>query len=363
MKKLRKLPQILYATLAVLTLLFTYYINTLEPTIQPPYQDSTFTNETITGEVKQVHQETLLITPGNTPTPAQTIEAKIDQHHNFNEYKLGDQIQIHKQTSTETGEVVFEAKDFNHNPGLLIIFVLFAIITIIVARKKGISSLISVSLSIGLFYFLFLQLIKIGASPLIACLIFAAILATLTIPLIHGFNKKSLSSIIGISIGFVFSIAITYLFKEIAQTGAAPSENFRILTIMFQDLNIADILIASLFLGGIGALIDTSISIASAIFEVSDKNQRHNFKKTFRAGMEVGKDVLGSMVNTLLLAYLAAALPFLVLISLSSGSTALELTNLDFISLELTRTFISAASIVIIIPIVSATSAYYLTKN
>ena len=107
---------------------------------------------------------------------------------------------------------------------------------------------------------------------------------------------------------------------------------------------------------------DMSISISSAIFEAVNSHAKQTFKKVYGIGMEVGKDVLGSMINTLLFAYLASALPFLILISLGQGSTLNELINMDFIALELTRTFIGAISLVMLIPITASISAYVFTK-
>ena len=82
------------------------------------------------------------------------------------------------------------------------------------------------------------------------------------------------------------------------------------------------------------------------------------FKKVYKIGMNVGKDILGSMINTLLIAYLAASLPFLVLMTLAKFNNAVEFLNFDFIALEITRIFIGAASIILLIPITSVIAAY-----
>lgn len=107
----------------------------------------------------------------------------------------------------------------------------------------------------------------LGYSPILACLIFVFCVSLITIPLIHGFNRKSLSSIVAILIGLIFSLGISFYFQKLMQLGKTPDEDFRNLVSMFPQVKIAEILIASLFLGAIGALIDTAVSIASAIFE------------------------------------------------------------------------------------------------
>jgi len=204
--------------------------------------------------------------------------------------------------------------------------------------------------------------IKNGFSPIFLSFFFTVIITFLTVPLIHGFNKKSVSAIIAIVIGFLFSFGITYLFKYLSALGVTPAEEFRTLKSVYPTINIEDILVASLFLGATGAMIDTAISIASAVFEALHDSKK-TFTQVYKIGMNVGKDVLASMTNTLLFAYLASTLPFLVLLGTSSKDIAGDLMNMDFVSLELVRTFIGGLSLVLVIPIVSFLSAYFLLKK
>ncbi|HBB02188.1 MAG: YibE/F family protein [Candidatus Peregrinibacteria bacterium GW2011_GWF2_38_29] len=290
------------------------------------------------------------------------ISAPVSSMNNFNTYSIGDEVQIYKMTDTATGSVSYETADYYHQDGIQWVFVIFAVIAIVIARKKGLTAILSIIISLILFYFVFLKMIMAGYSPLIACFLFVFIVTALTIPLIHGFNKKSLSAMLAILIGYFFSILISFVFKNIVQLGNVPDEEFRMLGAVYPNIGLSDILIASLFMGAIGALIDTAISISSAIFEALKGHLNKTFGQVYKVGMEVGKDVLGSMINTLLFAYLASSLPFLIIVSLSKGSSLIELVNMDFIALELTRTFIGAISLVVLIPITASISAYYFTK-
>lgn len=290
------------------------------------------------------------------------IIVPVSAMNNFNLYEIGEEIQIYKMTNLTSEEIDYEVSDYYHQTGLKWTFIIFAIISIIIAGKKGITALLSVVISMLLFYYLFLKMLIIGYSPILACLIFVSIVSILTIPLIHGFNKKSLSAILAIFIGYVLSIIISLIFKDIVQLGNTPNEEFRTLGIMHENIALAEILIASLFLGATGALIDTAISISSAIFEALKGNVGRTFKSVYKIGMEVGKDILGSMINTLLFAYLASSLPFFIMISLNRNSSLTELINMDFIALELTRTLVGAISLVILIPITASISAYFFAK-
>ncbi|MBU1954202.1 YibE/F family protein [Patescibacteria group bacterium] len=369
MKKVKKISALMYAIFAVAIVVFTLIIYNQAPEFSLIEQSENYSNEFIHGEVMgigapSVEGETQLTVRANSGIEkGKTIIAPVSSINNFNTYKIGDEVQISKTTEIATGIINYETADYYHQYGLTWIFVIFAAITILIARKKGIKAILGVIISLTLFYFVFLKMIIAGYSPVLACLIFTLIVTVLTIPLIHGFNKKSLSAIMAIFIGYFFSIYISFLFRNLAGLGNSPGEEFRMLGTMYANIGLSDILIASLFMGAIGALIDTAISISSAIFEAAKEHAGQTFKKVYKIGMEVGKDILGSMINTLLFAYLASALPFLIFVSLSQGSTLTDLINMDFIALELTRTFIGAISLVALIPITASISAYLLTKT
>ncbi|MBT3704640.1 YibE/F family protein [Candidatus Peregrinibacteria bacterium] len=369
---MKKLAIILYIIFATTTFALTIFINLKESKFHPPQDSSNYTHEFIHGEIKQIdtndetRQKELKVKANSGSEEGEGIIVNVDPKYNYNEYKSKDEVLVYKEINVETGEINYEVTDYYHQTGLAVLFILFSIITIYIARKKGLNSLISVIGSIALFYFIFLKLILIGFSPLLAVLIYVTTITVLSIPPIHGFNKKSLSSIITIFLGYLVSIVITFAFKEVAQLGSASSEELRTLTVIYPGIDLVEILIASLFLGAAGAIIDTAISIASPIFEAVKKTSKTTFREVYKTGMEVGKDVLASMTNTLLLAYIASSLPFLVIITLAHSGTEnafSELINIDFIALELTRIFIGAVSLVILIPIVSSISAYFFVKN
>ena len=369
MTKLKKIFTSLYVIFVIATVVFTLIISNNAPKISSIEQNENYTYEFIHGEVIKIapqleNDDIQLIVKANSGIEkGEDITAAVSSMNNFNSYKIGDEVQIYKMTDSITKQTNYETADYYHQKGLTWIFIIFAAVTVLIARKKGVTAILSVIISLVLFYFIFLKMIMTGYSPILSCLIFTLVVTLLTIPLIHGFNKKSLSAITAIFIGYILSVYIVFLFRDLAGLGNTPGEEFRILGIMSPNIGLSDILIASLFMGAIGALIDTAISISSAIFEAVQEHAKQTFKKIYKIGMEVGKDILGSMINTLLFAYLASALPFLILISLSQGNTLSELINMDFIALELTRTFVGAISLVILIPITALVSAYLLTKT
>jgi len=337
--------------------------------IAPVKDSSGMTYEFIHGQIKDTlsvdkdtGDKTFAVDILSGKEKGKTLPVLLSEINEFNIYQNGDVVSIYKYTNEKTGEVNYAVADFYRQNGLLNIFIIFCAITIMIAGKKGFTAIVSVILSIVLYYFMIIDPLKNGFSPIFLSFFFTVIITFLTVPLIHGFNKKSLSAIISIVVGFALSLGITYLFKHLAFLGNTPAEEFRTLKSIYPTINIEDILLASMFLGATGALIDTAISISSAIFEALHDSKK-TFAQVYKIGMNVGKDVLASMTNTLLFAYLASALPFLVLLGIGSKDIAGDLMNMDFVALELVRTFIGGLSLVLIIPLVSVLSAYFLLRK
>jgi len=368
MGKLNNISKGLYGMVAALTLLFAVFVYQQSEEFTPIYHETAYDYEFVRGKVVEINHSSsetgieLLVKIRGGKMVDEVVVSQVSAVHNFNKYKIGDDVQVYAMTNTSTDKVTYEVADYYHQNGLFWIFIFFSVVAVIVARKKGMTAVLSVGLSLALFYFVFLKMVVAGYSPVLACLVFVLIVTVLTIPLIHGFNKKAFSAMTAIFIGYGLSFLAAYLFENISQLGIAPGEEFRILGIMYPDVSLSDVLIATLFMGAVGALIDTAVSISSAIFEAVETHSRQTFEKIYKIGMEIGKDVLGSMINTLLFAYLASALPFLILISLDQGSGLSELINMDFIALELTRTFVGAISLVLLIPIAASISAYVFVK-
>ena len=349
----------IYGFFCLLTAVLVVY-SLRAPALPPPTGGDLYRNQFIKGEIVQKKDDNFAVRLQDER--GSIIKTKLSEFYMYDDYQVGDKVSVYV-TQLEEGGVRYDIADYYHYDGLLIVFLIFCVMAVLVAKKKGFFSIISVVLSLILFYAIVLNALKIGISILLAGIVYVLLITILSIPMIHGFNKKGLSAIIAVNVGYVFGLILTYLFTAIVKIGNTPAEAFRILINQFPDVDIRQVLMVSLFLGVVGALIDVSVSICSAIFEGMKEHPNMTFSKTYELGMSVGKDILGSMINTLLLAYLAGSIPFLVLMTLARYNHMVEFLNYDFIALELTRIFIGAASIVLLIPITSVTAAYLVARK
>ncbi len=352
---MQHLWKILYGVFLVAVIGFTASLDGIKQNI--PNENGEVKIEYLEGQIVDLQDNFFTVIQKD----GKEIYFEADPDFLFNPYETGDIVTIYKMD--QAGEIVYDIVDYVHLDGIFFFFVCFFVITIWIAKRKGFFSIVSMLVSTSLFYFLFLKGIQAGYSPAVACLLFVFAVTVLTIPLIHGFNRKSGSSLIAISLGFVMSFFISILFKNLVRLGNVPSESLRNLSFQLPEINIGEILLVILFLGAVGALIDVAVTISSAIFEAAHEQKKISFKTSFKLGMEVGKDILGSMINTLLLAYLASSIPFFILLTHAKSSTLSDLLNYDFVALEVTRTLIGAMSLVLLVPLAAVISSWMLSKQ
>ena len=121
------------------------------------------------------------------------------------------------------------------------------------------------------------------------------------------------------------------------------------------ELKFPGILSASMIIAALGALMDTGISIASAINEIYETDNSLSVKQLFTSGMNIGKDIIGTMSNTLILVYLGASLP---LVLLSSNIDLQKFFNLNQVATEISSALVGSIAILVCVPLTAIISAY-----
>ncbi|AQS60082.1 YibE/F family protein [Desulforamulus ferrireducens] len=240
----------------------------------------------------------------------------------------------------------------------------FALIMVAIGGLKGLKSVVSLTLTgVGIFGVLLPLLFK-GHSPIIVTILVAAVMTTITMVLVHGFNKKTLAGIIGTTSGVIVAGLLAMLVGKAAKLTGFSSEEMQMLMYIPQQINFdyQGLLFAGMIIGALGAVMDVGISIASAVEEVKRVNPALTTKELMQAGMNVGRDVMGTMANTLILAYTGGALP-LILIFMAYDMPFLKIINLDLISTEIVRALTGSIGLTLAIPITSLAAGLLFTRG
>ena len=248
------------------------------------------------------------------------------------------------------------ATDYIRNNTMIIFIILFIAALILIGKLKGVRAIISLTITIGAIFLILIPLTIQGYDPLLMAVIISIFITIATILIIAGLNKKALSAIIGTLGGVIAAALIAYIVGNISLLSGLSGEDARILYINRPDLNFYHIFFASIIIGALGAIMDVGMSIASSVNEISDADKKASSSKLFKAGMNVGKDIMGTMSNTLILAYVGSALPLLILFSLNEFGV-MHVINFDFIAAEIVRAISGSFGLLLAVPITAFTGA------
>jgi len=277
--------------------------------------------------------------------------------------KKGDKVILHAEPNSDevltSDNVDFYIADVKRDNQICIFAGIFALLLIIIGRKKGIRSIISIIATVFLIFLVLVPLILNGFSPIISSIIIGILSTIITIYLVGGFNSKSTSAVIGTSCSLIFSGILSIIAIATANlTGFAGEENMFLYTAR-PDISFTGILSASIIIAALGALMDTSVSIASTINEIHETDNSLSVKQLFISGMNVGRDIIGTMSNTLILVYLGSSLPLVIL---SNNIDLIKFFNLNKVATEIISALIGSTAILACVPLTAIIAAILIKK-
>ncbi|GAB6158371.1 YibE/F family protein [Desulfotomaculum varum] len=249
--------------------------------------------------------------------------------------------------------------DYARDKKLYYLAGLFALLMALVGGIKGVKSVLSLAITgVGIFYVLLPLLFK-GHNPLMMTVLVAAVMTTVTMILVHGFNRKTLAGVIGTTSGVIAAGLLAMLVGAAANLTGFSSEEMQMLLYIPQQVKFdyQGLLFAGMIIGALGAVMDVAISIAAAIEEVKKANPALDTRALIQAGINVGRDVMGTMANTLILAYTGSAIP-LILIFMAYQMPFLKIINLDLIATEIVRALTGSIGLILAIPVTSLAAGW-----
>ncbi len=274
------------------------------------------------------------------------------------EVEEGDRILVGIEGSMDNVEGV-HIKDYARDTYLYLIIGLFLVLLVIIGGIKGLKSVITIGLTLVLIVRVLIPGILQGYSPILLAVFISIVVTLVTIFIISGFNIKSFSAIIGILGGVFIAGIITLWIGSSAQLTGFSSEEAMMLLYIPQDVefNIRGLLFAGIIIGSLGAVMDVGMSIASSLQEVKNANPEIARRDLMRAGFNVGRDIMGTMANTLILAYTGSAIPLLILFTAYEPSIT-EIINLDVIATEIVRALAGSIGLIMTVPITVFTGTF-----
>ena len=249
----------------------------------------------------------------------------------------------------EDGSISTNYYDRNRGPLLLVVGLLFGIAVVALGRLRGVAALVGLAISVAVLIWFIVPAIIAGRDAVLVALVGGGAIVLVSLYLAHGYTPLTHVAAVGAFAALALTTALSWVVVEFAHfTGLASEEAFYLLNLPDIDLN--GLLLAGIVLGALGALDDVTVTQASAVWEVAGANQAIEQRALFDSGLRIGRDHIASTVNTLLLAYAGAAMPLLILYSLSGLSLA-SVGSSEVIAVEIIRTFVGSIGLVAAVPI------------
>lgn len=279
--------------------------------------------------------------------------SSFSQVNDYN-FKVNDEVFVSVQGSVDKQTVSGKILDFKRDNYLVYITMIFVVLILLIGGVKGFRSLTSVIINIVIFSVV-IQLFLNNWNLTLVCIIASILFIILSISIVCGINKKALSAVVGTMAGTLISMIIAIVVIQSCHWSGVHFEEMEFLTHPPEQIFYMEILI-----GTLGAIMDIAISISSAISEIYEKNPNIENKVLIRSAMEIGKDIMGTMANTLVFAYLSGSIPIILLVLRNSFPIS-YIVSIN-LSLEIIRALTGSIGIVLSIPITILTSVL-LIKN
>ncbi|MGL5512665.1 MAG: YibE/F family protein [Sporomusa sp.] len=277
--------------------------------------------------------------------------------------KAGDKVVV--AITHDFGRVNYHISDFDRFDYVYVLIGMFVLVLTIFGGFVGAKSVIVIAFSILLIFKFFIgQVMTAQYNLTLLTLLVAAIIAVTTQVVVSGLSRKTLAAVLGtiggVAIAGLLSMASIALMHL---TGLDSEEAMFLKASTLSTIDFQGVLFAGMVFGALGAVMDVTISIASAVSEVKSVHPSINFKELVQAGMNVGRDIMGTMSNTLILAYAGSSLPLMLLITSQPDAPMLKVLNLNLIVTEIARALTGSIGLICAIPLTAIITATLLKRN
>jgi uncharacterized membrane protein len=318
-------------------------------------EESQFENRAYTTQYLKIK-----IDSGDLKNREVVVQTGLQPKYKETVYKVSESILV-GYLDTGIGGENFYVIGYSRIAPLFVLLLLFVGVSLIVARKKGLYSLIGMGVSITLLILFILPAIAQGANPLVTSVIGAGSLIPILFYISHGVNKKTTAAVIGTVVTFCITALIALLFVNWANLYGIFEEVETLLYIHDGNFDARGILLAGILLGILGVIDDVAITQASIVEELSRANKKMLRRELITKAMNVGRDHIGSVINTLILVYVGGSLTTILLFSKFPRPFEVWI-NSEEVAIPLVISLIGSLGLILAVPITTFISAWIVPK-
>ncbi|MCD8356821.1 MAG: YibE/F family protein [Clostridia bacterium] len=261
------------------------------------------------------------------------------------------------------GEIVASVYGYYREPVIYLMIGLFLLTIWLIGGRQGLYSILGLAFTFVCIFYFFLPMIYRGFSPVIAAIVVVIASTLVTMYLVAGLSVKATAAVIGTVMGVLVAGLIAFVFGKLSHvTGYNVSDIENLIYIQEQvGIEVGELLFAGILIAALGAVMDVSMSISSTLQELHDKNPSLTGWELFRSGMTVGRDMMGTMSNTLILAFAGGSINTLVLFYAYAYAYT-QIINMYDIAIEIIQGISASLGVVLTVPFVSLITAWMISR-
>ena len=273
--------------------------------------------------------------------------------------KMGDGVTVGLSTYAD-GTVRCYVYEYNRFPGLALVVAAFLLVTVLVGGKVGIKSLVSLALTVAALIFILLPLLLQGWPTIPTTFLISVLVTAATFVILGGVDKKTVCACLGTLAGIALATIFGLIAQNTLRIDGYRQEYAEALLQLRQTgesgIGISGLVTAGVIVSALGAVMDVAMSISSAIQELTRVNPNLTARELMKSGMNIGRDMVGTMTNTLILAILGSGLTLIVYIY-SLGLQPWQLLSSAYMSLEAISAVASSIGVMLAVPLTAAICA------
>lgn len=279
------------------------------------------------------------------------------------EVEPGDKVLV-TVGNMEDGSLEVAISEYLRSTYIYLIAAIFVVLILVIGRMKGLKTVMTLMLTIIFVLKGLLPGLLAGYNPILLTVAIAFAITLITILTVGGMNRKSYAAIIGVLGGVCAAGLIAYIIgSKVKLTGLSGEEAIMLMYIpQGIQFDFRGLLFSGIIIGASGAVMDVGMSISSAMEEIRNADPTMSTKALIKSGMNVGKDIMGIMANTLILAYTGSSIPLLLLFT-AYGEDFTKIINLDIIATEIIRSFAGSIGLILCIPITAVVTGLLIEKE
>lgn len=320
------------------------------------------TSDTEFGEAIVTQQIRLKITTGNEVGKEMVVEYQVRGEGAGDRTLHDGQAVIVSRTSVPGGEITYAITEPLRLPVIGWALAGFFVLTIIFAGRRGLMAFVGLLVTAAIIAWYVVPQIITGANPFVVSVVATAAIACTSLFFAHGFNRRTAVAFVSIIITIILAIGLTEWIVAAAHlTGLGSEESYFLQFAPTATINLRGLLLGGIIIGVLGVLDDVATAQTAAVAELKAANGSFGWRELYRRGSVVGREHITSLVNTLVLAYVGASFPLLLLFSAYATPWWVTL-NTELLTEEVVRTLVGSMALVAAVPITTALAAWVFNR-